>query len=115
MDLPGLIRNFFTNLETGILTPLTEGIYGIAPILAFLALVAIVCALIFAKNKGPWVVSLLVVFFVIFFLGDLPTFLTAGIDWFSSGGVSPDAAQGIQDAANATKEGLNHGLNALGD
>ena len=109
MDLPGQIGQIFSDLTTGVLIPVLKGIYGIAPYLIILAIVAGVAALLFAPRASQKTGGLLLCLVVAFVFWRVPDLLTALMSYTGTGMADSPA----DVAKEAASEGMNAALGTL--
>lgn len=108
MTLPEFITDFFTKIETGILSPVLSGITYIAPLLLTIMLIGSFIWIFFASRKGPAVGTFIGLLAVYIYFGMLPDLVSLLVSWFA-----PNSTVDLSSATNAYNDGLQNGYNAI--
>lgn len=111
MDLPSLIASFFDKIQTGILDPLTSGIYGLLPGLLLLALIASLGVLVFSSRPGAKVGAVVTIVVIAAVIPNIPEVLNAVMSWFGGTEVTSHAADAAQ---KGIEQGSAASLGSLG-
>lgn len=108
MSLPDMITDFFNRIQSGILDPLTSGLYGIMPGMLVVAVIVSVLVLAFAKQVGAKIGAVATLILCCAMLPNIPEFVNAVMSWFGGMDVTDHASE-------VAKQGLQAGLGELGD
>lgn len=108
MTLPEYILNIFNKFNSGILSPLIQGLYMVMPYIAVIGFGASIIWLIFADRKGPAIGSLVLSIVLIAVFVDVPNLINLIINWFSGSGTVD-----VSSATASAQNGLNQGISNI--